>query len=122
MRFKCRDAEELWGAQALREGATLRPAAARRALKFVERLGQGYLWFGGPIAVLLLVENAALRRDASTLLAAMVLDLAVIATLKACTPACARASSRLSNARRGAGYRAPPAAAVQYARYAGYQR
>jgi hypothetical protein len=48
----------------------------------MERLGQGWLWFGGPIAALLLSDNAALRRDAATLLAAMLLDLATVATLK----------------------------------------
>jgi hypothetical protein len=56
---------------------------ARSFLKMMERLGQGWLWFGAPIAVLVLSDDAALRRDATTLLAAMLLDLAVVATIKA---------------------------------------
>jgi len=56
----------------------------RAGLKLLERAGQGYLWFGLPIAVLLLSHDVAARRDAETLLAAMLLDLALVAGLKAC--------------------------------------
>ena len=53
------------------------------ALKFVERLGHGWLWFGGPLLVLALSADAAQRGAATTLLAAMLLDLATVALLKA---------------------------------------
>jgi hypothetical protein len=55
----------------------------RSALKFVERLGHGWLWFGGPLLVLALSEDAAQRGAATTLLGAMLLDLATVALLKA---------------------------------------
>lgn len=55
----------------------------RAALRAVERLGQGWLWFGGPAGVLLLSSSPPLRRDAACLLFAMLLDLALVALLKA---------------------------------------
>ena len=58
-------------------------ALERSALKFFERLGQGWLWFGGPLLVLALSADAAQRGAATTLLAAMLLDLATVAALKA---------------------------------------
>ena len=48
----------------------------------MERLGQGWLWFGAPIAVLVLSHDAALRRDAATLLCSMLFDLALVAAIK----------------------------------------
>ncbi len=49
----------------------------------MERLGQGWLWFGAPIVAMLLSADAALRRDAAALLRAMLVDLAVVAAIKA---------------------------------------
>ena len=54
-----------------------------RGLKAVERLGQGYLWFGVPIALLILSHDTRLRRDAATWLLAMVTDLVTVAAIKA---------------------------------------
>lgn len=48
----------------------------------MERLGQGYLWFGVPIALLILSRDARLRRDAATWLLAMVTDLLTVAAIK----------------------------------------
>jgi hypothetical protein len=118
----------------MRRAAAVRQAEARarplgrRLLKFMERLGQGWLWFGGPIAALLLSDNAALRRDAATLLAAMLLDLATVATLKVGRCACCDASRIRECAAdaprcvRAAGVRAPAAAAVQRAGHAHHLR
>lgn len=57
-----------------------------RGLKAVERLGQGYLWFGVPIAILLLSHDDTLRRDAATWLFAMLVDLATVAGIKVRRP------------------------------------
>jgi hypothetical protein len=53
-----------------------------RGLKAVERLGQGYLWFGVPIVILLVSQDSGLRRDAATWLFAMLVDLVTIAGIK----------------------------------------
>jgi membrane-associated PAP2 superfamily phosphatase len=94
-----------------------RTTGGRGVLKMFERAGQGYLWFGLPAAVLLLSHDAAAREDAQTLLLAMVLDLVVIAVLKACAQRqCPLRTSLLLRPGRAA----PTATAVHGARHAYY--
>jgi membrane-associated phospholipid phosphatase len=77
----------LWLDKRLSEALFRRAGAGRgrvrRALRLLELLGMGYLWFGGPLAVLALSSDTRLCTDARTLLAAMLLNLACAAAVKA---------------------------------------
>ena len=93
-----------------------------RGFKAVERLGQGYLWFGVPIVILLVSHDSGLRRDAATWLFAMLVDLVTIAGIKVRSLPRRLCVFYVRLTSCSTGRCASTTAFIQCARYVGHQR